>query len=162
MGSSPADTGSLTPLWPYPRPASLLHQLKRYIGLPRQADTCPCSEAAGLSVDYVCMPQEPSQLISGAALVNRQWHELATCGEALQWRLLQPMPKKLAYELVRNFGGLRPWPSIWAKLRPSNLLQSLAEIRSLSPMHDSGASLSLPLEVLPIILSGGIGVTPLK
>ena len=87
------------------------------------------------------MPQEPAELISKAALVSRHWHELSTCGEAWEWRLLQPMPKKLAFELVRNYGGLRPWPSIWAKLRPSNLLQSLAEVRTLSPMHDSGESL---------------------
>ena len=127
--------------------------------LSRSADICLISETAALPVpNYVCMPQEPPQLLSGAALVNRQWHELATCGEALQWRLLQPMPKKLAYELVRNFGGLRPWPSIWAKLRPSNLLQRLAEIRSLSPMHDSGASLALLWRCCP---SGGNFVTPL-
>ena len=94
---------------------------------------------AGSSRDLsLHMSQEPVELVSKAALVSRQWRELATSSEAWKWRLIQPMPPKLAFELVRNYGGLRPWPCIWARLRPSNLLQSLAAVRTLSPMYDAG------------------------
>ena len=87
-------------------------------------------------------PQEPAELVAKAALVSRAWCEVATNGAAWDRRFLasrQPLPPKVAHLLLRHCTAGHPWPRLWARLRPSNLLQGLGSIGSLSPMRNTGA-----------------------
>lgn len=86
--------------------------------------------------------QEPAELVARAALVNKAWCEVATSSAAWDRRFLssqQPLPPKVAHLLLRHCTAGHPWPLLWAQLRPSNLLQGLGSISSLSPMRNTGA-----------------------
>ena len=114
-----------------------------------------CVSAVLKTADEAARVQEPSLLISRAALVCKAWLEVAISETAWSRRFLSPaghvlssespagraLPPKLALALLRHCTATYPWPLLWAKLmQPCNLLQGLGSMPMgrLSPLRSTG------------------------